>query len=120
LTAEIKVMNLILEMNMDFKRLVAATAIFVVAGGTYAQQTEFLASDAGFNAATTRAEVRMAQKEAYASGVAPQSRHDGQDPIYAAGTRKRQDVRAETIRFAKAHNARDVRDNYFGEELKRW
>jgi hypothetical protein len=113
-------MNVTLEVEMDFKKLVAATVIFVVTGGAYAQQTEFLAPDAGFKSAMTRAEVRMGQKEAYAGGLAAQRQHDGQDPLYFVGTQNRKDVRAETIRSARAHQTGDVRDNYFGEELKRW
>ena len=108
-------MNLTLEIKMDIKRLVAATAIFILTGGTYAQQTEFLAPDAGFKSAMTRAEVRVGLKEAYVAGLAPQSTHDGQDALYVAGTQKRREVRAETIRSAKAHHAGDVRDIYFGE-----
>src|ERR1700710_551746 len=108
-------MNVILEIEMDFKKLVATTAIFVVSSGTYAQQTEFLAPDAGFKSAMTRAEVRTGQKAAYAGGLAAQSQHDGQDTMYGAGTQNRQDVRAETIRSAKARHAGDVRDIYFGE-----
>ena len=100
---------------MDVKKLVAATAIFFVTGGTYAQQAEFLTSDAGFKSAITRAEVRTAQKEAYADGLAAQSKHDGQDAMYVAGSQNRRDVRAETVRFAKAHHAGNVSDMYFGE-----
>ena len=108
-------MNVALEIEMDFKKLLAATVIFVVTGCTYAQQTEFLAPDAGFKSAMTRAEVRIGQKEAYAGGLAAQSQHDGQDTMYVAGTQNRQDVRAETVKFAKAHHVGDVRDIYFGE-----
>ena len=108
-------MNLTLKIKMDVKRLVVATAIFFVTGGTYAQQAEFLAPDAGFKSAMTRAEVRAEQKEAYVAGLAPQSKHDGQDALYVAGTQNRREVRAETIRSAKAHHAGDVRDIYFGE-----
>ena len=105
---------------MDFKKLVAATAIFVVAGGAYAQQTEFIAPDAGFKSAVTRAEVRTWQREDYAGGLAPQRQHDGQDPLYFAGTQNRKDVRSEMIMSAKASYAGDVRDKYRGEESKRW
>ena len=113
-------MDLTLEIQMDFKKLFSATAIFVVAGGAYAQQTEFIAPDAGFKSAVTRAEVRTGQREAYAGGLAAQRQHDGQDPLYFAGTQNRKEVRDEMIRSAKAHQAGDVRDNYFGEESKRW
>ena len=100
---------------MDIKRLVAATAILVVTSGAYAQQAEFLASDARFKSGMTRAEVRIGQKEVYAGGLAAQSKHDGQDIMYVAGPQNRQDVRSETIKSAKAHHAGDVRDIYFGE-----
>lgn len=100
---------------MDIKKLVAATAIFVVTGAAYAQQTEFLTPDAGFKSATTRTEVRMGQKEAYSGGLAAQGQHDGQDPMYVAGTQNRKYLRAEMIRSAKAHHAGDVRDIYYGE-----
>ena len=105
---------------MDFEKLVAATAIFVVAGGAYAQQTEFIASDAGFKSAVTRAEVRTGQREAYAGVLAAQSQHDGQDPLYFTGTQNRKDVRSEMNMSAKANHAGKVRDKYFGEESKRW
>lgn len=100
---------------MDFKKLIAATAIFFVSGGTYAQQTEFLAADAGFKPAMTRAEARTGAKDADAVGTARQGRYDGQDPMYSAGNQIRGDVRAETIRFAKTHHAGDTRDLYFGQ-----
>ena len=113
-------MDLTLEIQMDFKKLVAVTAIFVVAGGAYAQQTEFIAPDAGFKSAVTRSEVRTGQREAYAGGLVAQRQHDGQDPLYFAGTQNRKDVRSEMIMSAKANHAGDVRDKYFGEESKRW
>lgn len=105
---------------MDVEKLVAATAIFVVAGGAYAQQSEFIAPDAGFKSAVTRAEVRTEEREAYADGSVAQRQHDGQDPLYFAGTQNRKDVRSEMIMSAKANHAGDVRDKYFGEESKRW
>ena len=113
-------MDLTLEIQMDFKKLVAAAAVFVAAGGAHAQQTEFIAPDAGFTSVVTRAEVRTWQREAYAGGLAAQRQHDGQDPLYFAGTQNRKDVRSEMIMSAKAIHAGDVRAKYFGEELKRW
>lgn len=72
------------------KRLVEVIAIFTVAGGTHAQRAEFIAPNAGFKSASTRAEVRMWQNEAYAGGVAAQGKHDGQDSLYVTefGTAK--------------------------------
>ena len=43
---------------MNVKNLIAAVAVFAAAGSAFAQQTEFVAPDAGFKSSLTRAEVR--------------------------------------------------------------
>jgi len=99
---------------MNVKNLIAAVAVFAAAGSAFAQQTEFVAPDAGFKASVTRAEVRQDLASAAREGVTAQRQHDGQDSVYAAGSQSRQDVRAETIRSAQSHRAGNVNDLYFG------
>ena len=99
---------------MNVKNLIAAVAVFAAAGSAFAQQTEFVAPDAGFQSSLTRAEVRQDLAQAAGQGAIVQRQHDGQDTVYAAGGRNRQDVRAEAIRSARLHRAGDVNDLYFG------
>src|SRR5690349_12330519 len=98
---------------MKTKNLIAAIAV-LAAGSAFAQQTEFVAPDAGFKPALTRAQVRQELNAAYASGDVVQRRHDGQDTQYAAGSRTRQEVRAEAIKAAQVRHYGDVNDTYFG------
>jgi hypothetical protein len=99
---------------MNVKNLFAAVAIFAAAGSAFAQQSEFVAPDAGFKSSLTRAEVRQDLGQAASQGAIAQRQHDGQDTIYAAGSRSRQDVRAESIQSAQSHRAGNVNDLYFG------
>ena len=114
LTAEPRVTHTTLESTMNVKNLFAAVAVFAAAGSAFAQQTEFVAPDAGFQSSLTRAEVRQDLAQAASQGAIAQRQHDGQDTNYAAGSQSRQNVRAETIRSARAHRAGDVNDLYFG------
>lgn len=98
---------------MKTKNLIAALAVFA-AGSAFAQQTEFVAPDAGFKPALTRAQVRQDLNAAYASGNVAQRQHDGQDTQYAGGSRTREQVRAEAVKAAQVRHYGDVNDTYFG------
>lgn len=99
---------------MNVKNLFAAVAVFAAAGAACAQQTEFVAPDAGFRSSVTRAEVRQDLASAASEGLTAQHRHDGQDTAVATGNQGRQDVRAEATGSARAHRAGNVDDLYFG------
>ena len=99
---------------MNVKNLIAAVAVFAAAGSAFAQQAEFVAPDAGFQSRLTRAEVRQDLAQAASEGAIAQRQHDGQDTVYAASSRNRQEVRAETIRAASNRHYGDVNDIYFG------
>jgi hypothetical protein len=100
---------------MNVKKLIAAVAVFAAAGSAFAQQTEFVAPDAGFKSALTRAEVRQDLASAQSQGLTAQRRHDGQDSVYAGNTKSRQDVKAEQSASAKQHrNESPVDSIYFG------
>jgi hypothetical protein len=43
-----------------------------------------------------------------------QRQHDGQDTVYVASNRSRQEVRAEAIQSAQSRRAGNVNDLYFG------
>jgi hypothetical protein len=104
----------ILEYTMNVNNIFAAVAILAATGSAFAQQTEFVAPDAAFQSRLTRAEVRQDLAQATAEGTTAQRQHDGQDTVYAAGGRSRQDVRAEAIRAASIRHYGDVNDTYFG------
>jgi hypothetical protein len=106
-------LNLYLENTMNVKNLIAAVAVFAAAGSAFAQQTEFVAPDAGFQSRATRAEVRQDLAQAASEGAIAQRQHDGQDTVYAS-SRNRLDVRAEAIRAASSRHYGDVNDTYFG------
>jgi hypothetical protein len=99
---------------MNIKQLIAAVAIFSAAAAAFAQQTEFAAPNAGFKSSLTRAEVRQDLAQAAGQGAIAQRQHDGQDTVYAASGRRRQDVRAEAIQSAQSRRAGDVNNLYFG------
>jgi hypothetical protein len=99
---------------MNVRKLIAAVAIFATAGSAFAQQTEFVVPDAGFKSTLTSAEVRQDLAQAASQGAIAQRQHDGQDTIYAASSRSRQDVRAEAIQSAQSRHAGDVNSLYFG------
>jgi hypothetical protein len=99
---------------MNVKNLIAAVAVFAAAGSAFAQQSEFIAPDAGFKSSVTRAEVRQDLAGAASQGLVAQHQHDGQDTVYAVNTRSRQEVKAEAIKAASARHYGDVNDTYFG------
>ena len=99
---------------MNVKNLIAAVAVFAAAGSDFAQQTEFAAPDAGFKSTLTRAEVRQDLAQAASQGAIAQRQHDGQEAVYAASNRSRQEVRAEAIQSAQSRRAGDVGSLYFG------
>ena len=106
--------NIYLEKNMNIKNIITTVVLFAVAGPTFAQQTEFLAPDAGFKPALTRAQVRQDLAHAYTQGNVVQRQHDGQEPQFAGGTQSRDQVRKEAARAAQTRPAGDVSDLYFG------
>ena len=99
---------------MNIKNIVATAALFIAAGSAFAQQTEFVAPDAGFKSSLTRAQVRQELAQAYAQGAVVQRQHDGQDTQFAAGTQSREQVRKEAARASQTRHAGDVNDLYFG------
>jgi hypothetical protein len=103
-----------LEKNMKIKNIISAIALFVAAGTSFAQQTEFVAPDAGFKPSLTRAQVRQDLAQAYAQGNVAQRQHDGQDTQFAAGSQSREQIRKEAARAASTRHAGDVNDLYFG------
>jgi hypothetical protein len=103
-----------LEKNMNIKNIIATAALFAAAGSSFAQQTEFVAPDAGFKPALTRAEVRQDLAQAFVQGNTAQRQHDGQDTQVAGGSQSREQVRKEAARAAQSRHAGDVNDLYFG------
>ena len=99
---------------MNVKNLIAAVAVFAAAGSAFAQQTEFVAPDAGFTSSVTRAEVRQDLASASREGLTVQRQHDGQDTQFAGSTQSREQVRAEAARASQTRHAGDVNDLYFG------
>ena len=99
---------------MNIKKLIAAVAVFAVAGSAFAQQSEFVVPDAGFKSTLTRAEVRQDLAQAASRSAIAQRQHDGQDTVYSASDRSRQEVRAEAIQSAQSRHAGDVNNLYFG------
>jgi precorrin-4 methylase len=99
---------------MVVKKLITAVAVFAAASSAFAQQTEFVAPDAGAKLTLTRAEVHQQMAEAYSKGKLVQQQHTGQDPVYAKGQRSRAEVRAEAREEARQHHAVDVSSPYFG------
>jgi hypothetical protein len=104
-----------LENIMNVKNFIAAIAVFAAAGSAFAQQTEFVAPDAGFKSSLTRAELRQDLVSAQSQGLTAQHRHDGQDSVYAGNTTSRQAVKAEQSASARQHrNESPVNSIYFG------
>jgi hypothetical protein len=100
---------------MNVKNLIAAVAVFAAAGSAFAQQTEFVAPDAGFKSTVTRAEVRQDQSVAQSQGLTAQRRHDGQDTVYAGSSKSRDAVKVEQSASARQHrNESPVNSVYFG------
>jgi hypothetical protein len=104
-----------LENIMNIKKFIAAAAVFAAAGSAFAQQTEFVAPDASFKPTLTRAEVRQDLARAQSQGQTAQRKHDGQDAVYAAGSKSRQEVKAEAAaQAAKNRGQQAVNSIYFG------
>jgi hypothetical protein len=100
---------------MNVKKLIAAVAVFAAAGSAFAQQAEFIAPDAGFKSTLTRAEVRQDLAGAQSQNLTAQHRHDGQDSVYLATGKTRQEVKSEQSASARQHrNASPVNSIYFG------
>jgi hypothetical protein len=99
---------------MIVKKLMAAVTVFAAASAAFAQQTEFVAPDAGAKSTLTRAEVRQEMLQAYSQGRLVQQQHTGQDPVYAKSQRSRAEVRAEAREAARQQHAGDVNSPYFG------
>jgi hypothetical protein len=99
---------------MRIHKLFVAVAVFAATASALAQQTEFVAPDAGAKPTLTRAEVRQEMVEAYRKHALVQQQHTGQDPVYAKGERSREEVRAEAARAARQSQAVDVKSPYFG------
>lgn len=99
---------------MKIQKSITAVAVFAAAASAIAQQTEFVAPDAGVMLTRTRAEVRQEMTEAYARHGLVQQQHTGQDPVYAKGQRSREEVRAEAAKAARQFQAGDVMSPYFG------
>ena len=99
---------------MNFKKIITAVAVFAATGSAFAQQTEFVAPDAGAKLTLTRAEVRQQMVQAHSQGKLVQQQHTGQDPVYAKGQRSRAEVRTEAAAEARQHRAGDVSSPYFG------
>lgn len=96
--------------TVDMKTLIICVTAVAATSSSFAQQTEFVAPDAQFRPALTRAEVRADFATAYTAGNIAQRRYDGKDTVYLVGPRTRQDVR--TDRSPK--RAGNVNDLYFG------
>ena len=92
--------NLVEEI-MNIQRLFTAVAM-LAAASAFAQQTEFIAPDAGARSTMTRAEVHQQMLGAYHRHAMVQQQHTGQDPVYAKGQRTREEVRAEAAAAAEA------------------
>lgn len=95
-------------------KLIAA-ALIVATGSAFAQQTEFVAPDAGSESTLTRAEVHRYLVEAQAQGRTAMREHDGQDTVYARSEKARQDVKIEKARATGDRNRGLPLDSlYFG------
>ena len=99
---------------MFVKKLIVAVAVFTATASAFAQQSEFVAPDAGVKSTLSRAEVRREMLKAYGAHSMVQQQHTGQDPFYAKGERSRSEVRAEAAKAARQYHAGDVTNPYFG------
>lgn len=82
---------------MNAKQLIAAAAILAATGTAFAQQTEFVAADANFTPAKTRAEVVAELNQAYADGTLVTQTRDGADSVQLASNSAPGKIRAEVI-----------------------
>jgi hypothetical protein len=99
---------------MFVKKLTVAVAVFTATASAFAQQSEFVAPDAGIKSTLTRAEVRQEMLKAYGAHSMVQQQHTGQDPVYAKGEHSRAEVRAEAAEAARQYQAGDASNPYFG------
>lgn len=99
---------------MNILKSIVAVAVFAAATTVSAQQTEFVAPDAGVTSTLARSEVRQEMLDAYRRHALVQQQHTGQDPVYAKGRRSRAEVRAEAAEAARQFHAGDVTSPYFG------
>ena len=99
---------------MKIQKLIVAVAVFAATTAAFAQQTEFMAPDAGAKSTHSRAEIRQEMLSAYRRHAMVQQQHTGQDPVYAKGQRSRAEVRAEAAETARQSRAGDVKSPYFG------
>jgi len=99
---------------MKIHQLIAAVAVLTATASAFAQQSEFIAPDAGVKSTLTRAEVRQETLKAYGAHSMVQQQHTGQDPVYAKGERSRAEVRAEAVEAARQARTVDVNNFYFG------
>lgn len=99
---------------MNVKKMIAVVAVLAAAGSAFAQQSEFIAPDAGFTSNLTRAEVRQDLAQPASQAVLAKHNHDGQDTTFSASGRSRQEVRAEVPANAQSRRAGDVNSLYFG------
>ena len=118
LTAEPRVTYQSLERIMNIKKLIAAVAVFAVAGSAFRPAIRICRPRCRFKSTLTRAEVRQDLAQAASQGAIAQRQHDGQEAVYAASNRSRQEVRAEAIQSAQSRHAGDVNNLYFGAESK--
>ncbi|MGB6054361.1 MAG: DUF4148 domain-containing protein [Burkholderiaceae bacterium] len=80
---------------MNAKQMIIAAAVFAASASAFAQQTEFVAPDAGFVSTKSRAEVVAERNQAYGQGMLATQQRDGADAIRFAGTKSRADVVAD-------------------------
>lgn len=99
---------------MNIHKTIVAVAGLAAMACAHAQQTEFVAPDAGVQSTLTRAEVRQEMLDAYRHHTMVQQQHTGQDPVYAKGQRSREEVRAEAAEAARQSRAPDAMSPYFG------
>ena len=98
---------------MKTKNLIAAFAVLASASA-FAQQTEFVAPDAGFHSQLTRAAVRQDLGQAQREGLTAMRQHDGQDAVYAKSEKSRGDVKIEQAKAARQRSQSPVNSLYFG------
>jgi hypothetical protein len=96
---------------MNIKLLIGGAFAIIAVNSSFAQQREFISSDAGFKSVGTRAEMRQ---DLHTGDRSAWHHRDGQDMGYLSGTESRKDVRAETARTARARHTVNVKDLYFG------
>jgi hypothetical protein len=103
-----------LEHHMKAKQLIAALSLIGAAGSVFAQQTEFVAPDAGFVSSKTRAEVAAEVKQASEQGLLVTNDAFPRDEPIAGKPSTREEVRASLNQPPR--NGRDLHDGdiYFG------